>query len=249
MTTTLSPQKTRPPETVTQPQNYSQNGLRLWTVDEYHRMIEMDIFDGARVELLNGDIWETHSSYLYRWELEQYHRLIESGFFDDGRVELLGGLIWDMAGQLTPHTTGLRLTTLALEDCFSEGFEVRSQLPVTLPNGTEPEPDIAVVPGTPLDYANHHPRSEELLLMVEISDSSLVKDRGQKLIAYAQGFVGEYWIVNLVNRQLEVYRQPLPAGIYADFKVYLPGESIAPINAPGKTVAVADLLPPIKPQP
>ena len=71
-----------------------------------------------------------------------------------------------------------------------------------------------------------------------------MKDRGPKLVSYAQAFVAEYWIVNLVNRQLEVYRQPLPAGIYTDFKVYLPGESIAPLNAPGKTVAVADLLPP-----
>ena len=219
-------------------------GLRRWTLDEYHRMIEMDIFDGARVEMLDGEIWCTHSSYLYHWTPEQYQCLQEADFFDDGRVELLGGLIWDMTGQLTPHATGVRLVTLTLEEAFSEGFEVRSQLPATLPDGTEPEPDVTVAPGTPLDYADHHPRSEELMLIVEISDSSLVKNRGQKLVAYAQAFVAEYWIVNLVHRQLEVYRQPLPAGIYTDFQVYLPGESITPLNAPSKLIAVADLLPP-----
>lgn len=244
MTTTLSPQKIRPPETAMRPQDASQNGLRRWTPDEYHRMIEMDIFDGARVELLSSGIWQVHTPDLYRWTPEQYHRLIEAGFFDDGRVELLEGLVWDMASQLTLHTTGVRLTQLALEDAFQGTFEVRVQMSITLPDGTEPEPDVAVAPGTPLNYLEHHPGPEELLLVTEVSDSTLVKDRGPKLVSYAQAFIAEYWIVNLVNRQLEVYRQPSPAGIYTDFKVYLPGESIAPLNAPGKTVAVADLLPP-----
>lgn len=221
------------------------NGLRRWNVDEYHHMAEMDIFHGARVELLSGEIWDVHSPILYHWSPEQYHTLIESGFFDEGRVELLGGLIWDMTGQMTPHATGVRLTTLVLEDIFP-GCEVRPQFPIVLPDGTEPEPDISVAPGTPLDYAKHHPRADELLLAVEVSDSSLVKDRGPKLVSYAQGFIAEYWIVNIVNRQLEVYRQPLPAGIYADFQVYLPGQAIAPLSVPDKPIAVSDLLPPIK---
>ena len=244
MTITLIQPQVRPPETAPRLEDDPKNGLRQWTADEYHRMIEMDIFDSARVELLNGDIWETHPSYLYRWTPDQYHRLIEAGFFDDGRVELLEGLIWDMASQLTPHTTGVRLATLALEEAFAGGYEVRPQLPVSLPYGTEPEPDVAVAPGTPLDYAEHHPRADQLLLAVEVSDSTLVKDRGPKLASYARAWIVEYWIVNLVNRQLEVYRQPSPMGIYMDFTTYLPGQSVAPQNAPGKTVAVADLLPP-----
>ena len=231
---------------VPQTQVNEPNGLRRWNADEYHRMAEMDIFDGARVELLGGDIWQVHASDYYRWTPEQYHRLIEAGFFDDGRVEMLGGLFWDMTGQMTPHATGVRLATLALEEAFAEGYEVRPQLPILLPDGTEPEPDVAVAPGTPLDYAEQHPHAEELLLAVEVSDSSLVKDRGPKLVSYAQGFIAEYWIVNIVNRQLEVYRRPLPAGIYTDFRVYLPSQSVAPLGAPDKLVAVADLLPPVK---
>ncbi len=224
----------------------SDTGLRLWNREEYYRMGELDIFGEDRVELLRGEIWYTFSSDLYRWTPEQYHRLIEAGFFENGRVELLRGLIWDMAGQLTPHTTGIRLTTLVLEEVFPQGFEVRSQLPIVLPDGSEPEPDIAVAPGTPLDYADHHPGCEELLLVVEVSDSTLSKDRGLKLVSYAQGWIAEYWIVDLVNRQLEVYRQPSPAGIDAESRVYQPGESLEPLTAPGKSVAVADLLPPAK---
>jgi len=222
------------------------NGLRHWNVNEYHRMAEMDIFDGARVELLSGDIWQVHASDYYRWTPEQYHRLIEAGFFDDGRVEMLGGLFWDMTGQMTPHATGVRLATLALEEAFAVGFEVRCQLPIVLLDGTEPEPDVSVAPGTPLDYLKQHPRADELLLAIEVSDSTLPKDRGLKLVSYAQAGVSEYWVINLVNRQLEVYRQPLPVGIYTDFHTYSPGEVVAPLSLPTMTTAVSDLLPPVQ---
>ena len=242
MTVAIAPQQNRLP--VPQPQTGEPNGLRRWNVDEYHRMVEMDIFDGARVELLGGDIWQVHASDYYRWTPRQYHRLIEAGFFDDGRVEMLGGLFWDMTGQMTPHATGVRLATLALEEAFVGSYEIRSQLPIILPDGTEPEPDVSAAPGTPLDYLKQHPRAEELLLAVEISDSSLTKDRGLKLVSYAQAWVAEYWIINLVNRQLEVYRKPIPLGTYTDFRIYLPGEIVIPISLPTKAVAVDDLLPP-----
>lgn len=244
MTTILSPKDSRMPKTALRLQDPPQDGLRRWTTDEYHRMIEMGLFGGARVEMRSGGIRQAHDADLYCWTREQYHRLIEAGFFDDGRVELLEGLIWDMAGQMTPHATGVRLATLALEKVFAEGCEVRSQFPIILPDGAEPEPDVAIVPGTPLDYAENHPRADELLLAVEVSDSTLVKDRGPKLASYARARIAEYWIVNLVHRQLEVYRRPSPAGLYADFTTHLPDQSVAPLNALGKPIAVADLLPP-----
>jgi len=248
MTVTLSPQRTRRSQTPAQPEDAPQDGLRRWTPDEYHRMIEMDLFDGARVELLSSGIWQVHTPDFYRWTPEQYHRLIEAGFFDDGRVELLEGLIWDMAGQMTPHTTGIRLTQLSLEEVFAGTFEVRVQMPIALPDGAEPEPDVAVAPGTPFDYLEQHPGPDELLLAVEVSDSTLAKDRSLKLTAYAKAGVVECWIVNLVNRQLEVYRRPSPAGIYTDTAIYPPGQSVTPLNAPDKLAAVADLLPPVKQQ-
>lgn len=244
MQTTHSPQQNRLPRP--QAQTDETNGLRRWNVDEYHRMAEMDIFDGARVELLGGDIWQVHASDYYRWTPEQYHKLIAAGFFDDGRVEMLGGLFWDMTGQMTPHATGVRLATVTLEEAFAEGYEVRPQLPIILPDGTEPEPDVAVAPGTPLDYLKQHPCAGDLLLAVEISDSSLTKDRGLKLVSYAQAWIVEYWIVNLLNRQLEVYRKPVLSGTYTDVTVYLPGQVVVPLNLPTKAIAVSDLLPPVQ---
>ena len=243
MQTTL---EQRDVQLITQFQEPKSSGLRHWTPAEYHRMAEMDIFDGARVELLGGNIWQVHASEYYRWTPEQYHRLIESGFFDDGRVEMLGGLFWDMTGQMTPHATGVRLATLALEDAFAVGYEVRCQLPITLTDGTEPEPDVSIAPGTPLDYLMQHPRADELLLAVEVSDSTLTKDRGLKLVSYAQAGVSEYWIINLVDRQLEVYRQPLLVGTYADFRVYSLGELVAPLSMPAQAIAVSNLLPPVQ---
>lgn len=231
---------------ISQPQTDAPNGLRHWTPAEYRRMAEMDIFDGARVELLGGDIWQVHASDYYRWTPEQYHRLIESSFFDDGRVELLEGLIWDMASQLTLHTTGVRLTQIALEEVFEGQFEVRVQMAITLPNGMEPEPDIAIAPGTPLDYIQQHPGRDELLLVVEVSDSTLAKDRGSKLLAYAQALIAEYWIVNLVDHHLEVHRNPVSSGVYADSTVYLPGQVVAPLSMPTKTIDASDLLPPVQ---
>jgi len=117
---------------------------------------------------------------------------------------------------------------------------------IVLTDGTEPEPDVSVAPGTPLDYLQQHPRANELLLAVEVSDSTLTKDRGLKLVSYAQSGLSEYWIVNLVNRQLEVYRRPALAGDYADAVVYLSGQSVAPLSAPNSPIAVADLPPPVQ---
>ncbi len=209
-------------------------------------MIEMDIFEGDRVELLNGEVWHTRSSDLYRWSLDQYHRLGEVGFFDGERVELLHGLVWKMAPQKTPHFSAIQAAADTLEDAFGEGFTLRQQGPLTLPDGTEPEPDILIVPGSWRDYVERHPTREDVRLLVEVSDSTLDKDRGSKAADYAQAGVEDYWIINLVDRRLEVYRQPSPEGVYADVQVYRPSEAARPLHAPGKYVFVLDLLPPVK---
>lgn len=182
----------------------------------------------------------------HRWTREEYHKMIAAGIFDEARVELLDGEIWNMAGQLTPHATSVRKTTLFLRDIFDEGFLVDSQLPVGITPWSEPEPDVAVVIGAPDDYADHHPGVDEILLLVEISDTSIRKDRTKKAKSYAQAGVTEYWIVNLAQQQLEVYRQPTPEGLYLDIKIYSPSETVKPLASPGGTIAVADLLPPVK---
>lgn len=181
-----------------------------------------------------------------RWTRAEYYRLGEAGFFEDERVELLDGEIWTLPPQKTPHFSAIRLTADILEDVFGDGVELRQQAPMTLNDGTEPEPDVLVVPGSARDYEDHHPTPPEVLLLVEVSDSTLAKDRGKKAADYARASIADYWIVNLISRQLEVHRDPgpLPNGHgYKLRRVLLEGEAIAPLLAPDRPVSVSDLLP------
>jgi Uma2 family endonuclease len=110
--------------------------------------------------------------------------------------------------------------------------------------GSEPEPDVSVVRGTPRDSLTDHPSKPDLV--VEIADSSLRFDRTVKAMAYARAGVADYWIVDLRQRVVEVRREPVRAGRrsrYARLVVAGPGEAISPLAAPGARIAVADLLP------
>ncbi len=181
----------------------------------------------------------------YRWTPEHYHRLSKSGFFDDERVELLSGKIWRLGRQSPLHATMISQAGAILRNIFGDGFVFSTRMPAALSDISEPVPDFSVAAGVINDYADHHPGPTELLLTVEVSDSTLAKDRGMKMAAYAEAGIAEYWIVNLVSRQVEVYRRPLPSGEYADVTVYQPGQMIFPLHLPTKAVAVDDLLPPM----
>ena len=185
-----------------------------------------------------------------RWTTAEYYHMGELGLFDDERVELLDGEIWTLPPQKTPHFSAIRRTVDALEIAFGEDFDFRQQAPMTLEDGTEPEPDVLVVPGPWQNYEGHHPVPSEVSLLVEVSDATLRKDQDEKLRTYARAGIADYWIVNLVNRQLEVYRDPAPMSGGHGYKIVqtlFDGDSIAPLSAPSGTVAVANLFPPIKP--
>lgn len=180
----------------------------------------------------------------YLWTCDEYHRMIEAGFFDDKRVELLDGEIIPMPAQLTPHATAIRRTFHALRAVFGADFDISMQLPITLSNRSEPEPDVLVAHGSPEDFADHHPGPAEIALLVEVSDRTLRKDRGRKARAYARAGITDYWIVNLVDRRLEVYRDPLPDGQYQDVQSYGPDDVVGPLALQDAELAVASLLPP-----
>jgi len=181
-----------------------------------------------------------------RWTRAEYYAMGDAGVFGEERVELLGGVIWALPAQTPQHFAAAEATADALGAAFGIGSDVRRRGPLTLGNDTEPEPDVAVVAGSFQDYADHHPAPPEMLLLVEVSDATLAKDRGEKAEAYARAGIVDYWIVNLVNRQLEVHRDPgpLPTGHgYKLRRVLLEGESTAPLLAPDRPVNVTDLLP------
>src|SRR2546430_17190567 len=110
--------------------------------------------------------------------------------------------------QGAPHYTATRKTAKALEAAFGPGWDVRPEGPIGLDDDSEPEPDIAVVPGSPDDYSRAHPSRP--VLTVEVAESSLASDRHRKGSLYARAGLSDYWVLNLLDRVLEVYRQPGP---------------------------------------
>jgi Uma2 family endonuclease len=178
---------------------------------------------------------------LRRWTRQEYDLMVESGILGpEDRVELVGGAILTMSPQKSPHATAVQLASDALREAFRQGFVVRSQLPLALSADSEPEPDVAVVPGSPRDFRDAHPSTA--LLIVEVADTSLGYDRDEKKILYAEGGIPEYWIVNLLDRRLEVYRGPA-GGDFGIRRALGTEEWIAPLSRPEASIPVAELLP------
>ena len=183
-----------------------------------------------------------------RFSRAEYDRLIELGVFQPGEpIELIGGELMVAEPQGASHYTALMKTAKALEAAFGPGWEVRPQGPIGLDDDSEPEPDVAVVPGGPDDYATAHPARP--VLTVEVSESSLAVDRKHKGSLYARAGLADYWVLNLVDRVLEVYREPVrdaaaPFGWrYARAEVLDASARVAPLAAPGASIPVSRLLP------
>lgn len=176
-----------------------------------------------------------------RWTRDEYDKMIAAGVFEpDERVELVEGEILQMTPQGSLHATAIQLVHDALRLAFGQGFIVRIQGPLAISLRSEPEPDIAVVRGVPRDYRNNHPATA--LLIVEVSETSLEYDRNQKRTLYARAGVGEYWILNLNDRCVEVYRDPKD-GRYCISQHFFSGEHISPTAVQTAGIAVSDILP------
>ena len=183
-----------------------------------------------------------------RWTIRAYERLIEQGVLDeDDPIELLDGLLLVKEPQHRAHRTAVLLVSGALERAFGGGWFVQTQSPIILDDLSEPEPDVCVVRGSPRDYVESHPRHPALV--VEVAQSGLDIARGRKAAAYARAGIADYWIVDLVQRTLEVRREPMRPGRgpgpwrYGAMAVLAPSASIAPLAAPSARILVADLLP------
>lgn len=175
------------------------------------------------------------------WTREEYDRLVAAGAFHaEARVQLIQGEIVETTPQSAAHATALRRLQKTLDAVFSEGYDVRAQLPLALGEQSEPEPDIAVVPGSLDDYRAHHPSTAALV--VEIADTTLNFDRSRKQEVYARAQIPEYWIVNLADGMLEVYRDPR-GSTYRTALRLTPGQAITPLAAPAAPLKIGDLLP------
>jgi Uma2 family endonuclease len=181
-----------------------------------------------------------------RWTRAEYYHMGDLGFFRGQRVELIEGEIMVLSPQHWPHTSTVdRVDEVLRRVLGTTGFWVRTQFPLNL-GTSDPEPDVSVVVGRREDYSDH-PTTAALL--VEVSESSLAYDRTRKASLYARAGIADYWIVNLVDRQVEVRRDPRPDPSqhyghgYASVLVLVPPAVVNPLAAPHVSIAVADLLP------
>ena len=156
----------------------------------------------------------------------EYYQMMESGIIREGeRVELILGQIFTMAAKGTRHTVATTRLITELPLLIQRRAIVRCQEPITLPNNSEPEPDIVIARLRSDDYVNSHPAPADIILVIEVADSTIKFDRDTKAPLYAAAGISEYWIVNLIDNHLEVYRQP-EGSIYTSIQIVTPPRSI-----------------------
>jgi Uma2 family endonuclease len=182
-----------------------------------------------------------------RFSVARYHDMIRAGLLTtDDQVELLEGLLITKMPKSPRHRMVTKLVRSALEAIVPSGWYVDSQEPITL-GESEPEPDAVVVRGETRDFFDRHPEPKDLALVVEVSDSTLDRDRGLKRRMYAQAGITAYWIVNLVDNQVEVHTGPTSeatGATFAECRIYEMSESVPVFIEACEVgrIAVGDLL-------
>lgn len=188
-----------------------------------------------------------HDAAIARFSVARYQRMIETGILTpDDKVELLENYVVLKMARNPPHDSTVQRMLRPLLGPIPAGWDLRVQSAVTLVD-SEPEPDFAVVRGSAADYETHHPGSGEIGKLIEVADTSLLRDQRDKTRIYSRANIPIYWIVNLVDRRIEVYS--LPSGptehpAYGAFQIFQPGDQV-PIILDGNlvgTVSVSDLI-------
>jgi Uma2 family endonuclease len=195
-------------------------------------------FSQEQIDNSQGD--ERMSITIAKWTIEQYHELIAKGILADRRVELLNGDIVEMPPEGMPHAVYCGRTVKYLMNLLGDRAELRETHPITLPNDSEPEPDVAIVRSPDTQYLAHHPYPEDIFWLIEYSDSTLAKDLNTKQQIYARAGILEYWVVNLKASELIVFRGAGADGY--DTEDRLDGGSIAPLSFPDLEVEVRRLF-------
>lgn len=176
-------------------------------------------------------------STVARLTIGEYDRMIESGVFENRRIELIHGELRDMSPIGVPHEYAVdELTEWSFKNAPLDRVRIRNQHSVGLTElSSVPQPDVAWV--ARLDYTRYRPTSADVLLLIEVSDSSLAYDRGEKAKLYATVGITDYWIVNIRDRCIEVRRQPA-GNVFEDIRIYNIGETVSPLHFPSLAVPV-----------
>ncbi len=181
---------------------------------------------------------------IHLWSVEDYHQMIENGLLSDAdRVELLEGIVSHMSPKGVSHVIIGRWIAEQFREQLGDGFYLLTQDPITLTEqGSEPEPDITIARGSMFDYTEHHPYPEDILLVIEVADSSLEVDKKIKMPIYAKAGIQDYWVVDVRAKEITIYRQPVE-GSYQKVRAVTGRDRISPLAFPEITFQVQDLFP------
>ncbi len=179
-----------------------------------------------------------------RFTVNDYHRMSELEILSPTeRTELINGEIITMVAKGTAHTSAVLVINRLLSNLLGEKAFIQCQDPVQLSDRSEPEPDIAVVRLDPLAYSTRHPTPEDVLLLVEVASSSLQYDLEVKAPMYAAASIADYWILDVIERELHVFRQPA-GDRYQSHSVLAAALSITPVAFADLEIQISQMLPP-----
>ena len=216
---------------------------RLFNVDEYYAMAEVGILTSDdRVELLDGEIF-AKEPMRWRFTVEDYYAMAEAGILSsDERFELLSGEIFAMAPIGSRHASCVdRLTNLLAAQVGLRAI-ARVQNPVRLNGGTETQPDLMLLQPQAEYYSSAHPGPGDVLLLIEVADTTVDSDRYHKLPIYARAGIVEFWMVNLQEDCVEVYTDPSATGYSSRSVVGVDGE-VSPTAFADVSLAVGQIIP------
>jgi Uma2 family endonuclease len=213
---------------------------RRWSAEEFRRIVELGILPAGPAELADGVV--IVDGRPWRLSSRDYHRLGEAGILaEDERVELIHGEVVVMSPIGSPHAGHVRRITSFLGERVRGSAVLSVQNPVVLADGLEPQPDVALLLPREDFYTDRHPGPSDVLLLVEVADSSLSYDEGEKAALYASSGVAEYWLVDLVRLAVHVHTRPSPVG-YRSIVTRKRDDAWTPTLLPGVEVRGSDLL-------
>lgn len=175
-----------------------------------------------------------------KWSLQDYHQMIDTGLLDDRTVELLSGEIIEMSPEGVPHSFYCRETSEYLRQLLGDRAKISEAHPITLPDNSEPEPDIAIVRMPAALYRDRHPQPEDIFWLIEVSNSTLAKDLGIKKDIYADAGISEYWVMNLQESVLIVFRDLTASGYQSETRFN--SGTISPLAFPEISIVVQQLF-------
>lgn len=175
-----------------------------------------------------------------KWTIDEYHRMVDAGILSSRKVELLRGQIVEMPPEEEPHAYCSHEAGEYLANLFGDGVTIRQAKPITLPNDSEPEPDIAIVQRLGREYREHHPYPENIFWLIEYANTSLEKDLETKSKIYAKAGIQEYWVVNLKKLHLVIFREPSDEEYATKFT--LTAGTIQPLAFPNVNIEVNKII-------